>query len=156
MVGEAWHWSDGPAQAQREALMYLLDTNTCVYVIRQRPEAAFRRLNEAPPEAVALSVITAFELEIGALRAQGRRYSESVRRFLEEFSILPLEDSAREAYGRLRTGLERRGEAIGAHDMLIAAHALALDATLVTNNEREFKRIKGLKIENWVGSGPQQ
>jgi tRNA(fMet)-specific endonuclease VapC len=132
--------------------MYLLDTNTCVYVIRRRPEAVFRRLDEAAPEEVALSVITAFELEIGALRAQGRRYSEAIRRFLGEFSVLPLDDSAREAYGRLRSALERRGEAIGAYDMLIAAHAMALDATLVTNNEREFKRIKGLRIENWVGS----
>jgi tRNA(fMet)-specific endonuclease VapC len=130
--------------------MYLLDTNTCVYVIRQRPEAAYRRLTEAAGEGVALSVITAFELEIGALRAHGRRYSEAVRRFLGEFSVLPLDDSARDAYGRLRTGLERRGEVIGAHDMLIAAHAMALDATLVTNNEKEFGRIKGLKSENWV------
>ena len=154
MVDAAWLWSDSLAEASGEALMYLLDTNTCVYVIRRRPEAAFRRLNEAAPQEVALSVITAFELEVGALRAFGRRYSEAVRRFLREFSILPLEDSAREAYGRLRTGLERRGEAIGAHDMLIAAHALALDATLVTNNEKEFKRIKGLKVENWVGSDP--
>ena len=61
----------------------------------------------------------------------------------------PLDDAARDACGRLRTGLERRGEAIGAHDMLIAAHAMALDATPVTNNEREFKRVKGLRIENW-------
>ena len=136
--------------------MYLLDTSTCVDVIRRRPDAAFRRLDETAADEVALSVITALELEIGALRAQGRRYSDAVRRFLGEFSILPLEDSAREAYGRLRTGLERRGEAIGAHDMLISAHALALDATLVTNNEREFRRVKGLKIENWVGSRPRQ
>src|SRR3990172_3695005 len=136
--------------------MYLLDTNTCVYVIRRRPEAAFRRLDEAAADEVALSVITAFELEVGALRAQGRRYSDAVRSFLGEFSILPLDNSAREVYGRLRTGLERRGEVIGAHDMLIAAHALALDATLVTNNEKEFKRIKGLRIENWVTPGPQR
>jgi tRNA(fMet)-specific endonuclease VapC len=130
--------------------MFLLDTNTCVYVIRQRPEAVYRRLSEAEGEMVALSVITAFELEIGALRAQGRRYSEAVRLFLREFSVLPLDDSARDAYGRLRTGLERRGEVIGAHDMLIAAHAIALGATLITNNEREFKRVKGLRIENWA------
>ena len=84
------------------------------------------------------------------MRAQGRRYSEAVRRFLAEFSVLPLDDSARDAYGRLRTGLERRGEVIGAHDMLIAAHAIARGATLVTNNEREFKRVKGLRIENWL------
>lgn len=131
--------------------MYLLDTNICVYVIRKRPEEVYRRLNGIAGRVVAVSVVTAFELEIGALRAQGRRYSEAVRQFLAEFSVLPLEDSARAAYGHLRTVLERGGEIIGAHDMLIAAHAIALDATLVTNNEKEFKRVKGLRIENWVG-----
>jgi len=130
--------------------MYLLDTNTCVYVIRKRPEAVFQRLSQTDGGEVALSVVTAFELEIGALRAQGRGYSEAIRKLLREFSVLPLEDSAREAYGRLRTRLERQGERIGAHDMLIAAHAITLGATLVTNNEREFKRVKGLRIENWV------
>ena len=130
--------------------MYLLDTNTCVYAIRQRPEQVYQRLSNSGGEIVALSVVTAFELEIGALRAQGRGYSEAVRRFLGEFPVLPLEDSARDAYGRLRTGLERRGERIGAHDMLIAAHAVTLGAILVTNNEKEFRRVKGLKIENWV------
>ena len=130
--------------------MVLLDTNICVYVIRKRPEAVFRRLSGTAGRAVAISVITAFELEIGALRAQGHRYSEAVRQFLREFLVLPLEDSARAAYGRLRTELERRGEKIGAHDMLIAAHAMALGATLVTNNEKEFSRVKGLRIENWL------
>ena len=130
--------------------MYLLDTNICVYVIRRRPDAVYRRLSGAAGRAVAISVVTAFELEIGALRAQDRHYSEAVRLFIAEFPVLPLEDSARVFYGHLRTALERRGEKIGAHDMLIAAHALALDATLVTNNEKEFKRIKGLSIENWA------
>jgi tRNA(fMet)-specific endonuclease VapC len=130
--------------------MYLLDTNTCVYAIRRRPEAVYRRLSDSAGEIVALSVVTAFELEIGALRAQGRGYGEAVRRFLREFSVLPLEDSARDAYGRLRTSLERLHERIGALDMLIAAHAIALGATLVTNNEKEFRRVKGLRIENWV------
>ena len=138
------------AQETRQEIMYLLDTNTCVYAIRQRPEQVYRRLSASAGELVALSVVTAFELEIGALRAQGRGYSEAVRKFLREFSVLPLEDAAREAYGRLRTSLERRGERIGAYDMLIAAHAIALGATLVTNNEREFRRVRGLKIENWV------
>ncbi|MDA0225939.1 MAG: PIN domain-containing protein [Proteobacteria bacterium] len=132
--------------------MYLLDTNTCVYIVRRRPEAAFRRLSAAPPGSVALPAIVAFELEVGALRAEGRRYSEAVRAFIASLDVLPLEDGAREAYGRLRTALERRGEIIGAHDMLIAAQALALDATLVTNDEREFRRVRGLKIENWVAS----
>lgn len=130
--------------------MYLLDTNICVYVIRKRPEAVYKRLSGATRQDVAISVITAFELEIGALRAQGRHYSEAIRLFLAEFSVLPLDDSARTVYGQLRTALERRGEKIGAHDMLIAAHALALNATLVSNNEKEFMRVKGLHIENWA------
>ena len=130
--------------------MYLLDTNICVYLIRKRPEMVFQRLSRTAAEEVAVSVVTAFELEIGALRAQGRAYSAAIGKLLREFPVLPLEDSAREAYGRLRTGLERRGERIGAHDMLIAAHAIALGATLVTNNESEFRRIKGLRIENWA------
>jgi tRNA(fMet)-specific endonuclease VapC len=130
--------------------MYLLDTNICVYVIRKRPESVFRRLSNIGKRGVAMSVVTAFELEIGALRAQGTHYSEAVRLFIAELPVLSLEDAARAGYGQLRTALERRGEIIGAYDMLIAAHALALDATLVTNNEKEFKRVKGLKVENWV------
>ena len=130
--------------------MYLLDTNICVYVIRKRPESVYRRLSNIDERGVAISVVTAFELEVGALRSQGKHYSEAVRLFIAELPVLPLEDSARAAYGQLRTVLERRGELIGAYDMLIAAHALAVDATLVTNNEKEFKRVKGLKVENWV------
>lgn len=130
--------------------MYLLDTNICVYVIRKRPESVYRRLSSTGERSVAISVITAFELEVGALRAAGKHYSEAVRLFIAELPVLPLEDSARTVYGQLRTALERRGEIIGAYDMLIAAHALTLNATLVTNNEKEFRRVKGLRIENWV------
>ena len=130
--------------------MYLLDTNICVYVIRKRPESVYRRLSNIGVLDVSISVVTAFELEVGALRAQGKHYSEAVQLFIAELPVLPLEDSARAAYGQLRTVLERRGEVIGAYDMLIAAHALTLNATLVTNNEKEFNRVKGLKVENWV------
>ena len=115
--------------------MYLLDTNICVYVIRKRPESVYRQLSSVGGRDVAISVVTALELEVGALRSQGKQYCEAVRLFIAELPVLPLEDSARAAYGQLRTALERRGEVIGAYDMLIAAHALALDATLVTNNE---------------------
>jgi tRNA(fMet)-specific endonuclease VapC len=130
--------------------MHLLDTNICVYVIRKRPESVYRRLSNIGERGVAISVVTAFELEVGALRSQGRHFSEAVRLLIGELPVLPLEDAARAAYGQLRTALERRGEVIGAYDMLIAAHALTLHATLVTNNEKEFKRVKGLKVENWV------
>jgi tRNA(fMet)-specific endonuclease VapC len=131
--------------------MRLLDTNICVYAIRRRPEAVYERLARAEADGVALSVITALELQVGALRAAGQRYATMVAEFLAEFDVLPLDDAVREAYARERVSLERRGERIGAHDILIAAHAIALGATLVTNNEREFRRVKGLRVENWIG-----
>ena len=130
--------------------MHLLDTNICVYVIRDRPPQVRTRLNELGEEGVAISVITAMELEVGALRSGGTEYSRRVGRYLQEAEILALDDSARDAYARLRFDLERRGAAIGPLDMLIAAHALALDATLVTHNEREFRRVKGLKVADWT------
>jgi len=130
--------------------MILLDTNILVYAIRHRPIEVYQRLNEVGVGEVGISVISAFELEVGALRAPGRKYGELVRSFLAELAILPLDDSARQAYGSLRVDLERRGEKIGPNDMLIAAQALSLEATLVTNNEHEFRRVKGLRVENWV------
>ena len=131
--------------------MHLLDTNTCIYAIRRRPASVQARLNALDPAAVALSVVVAMELELGAMRAQAQAYAPAVRRWLEVFSILPLGDDARVRFARLKCDLMTRGALIGPMDMLIAAHALALGATLVTNNEREFKRVKGLKLENWVG-----
>lgn len=132
--------------------MRLLDTNTCVYAIRRRPPAVFERLAAAEvDDGVALSVVTAYELQVGAVRASGHRYSTLVEEFLGEFRLLPLEAEVRRVYALHRVALERTGQMIGPLDMLIAAHALMLDATLVTNNVREFRRVKGLKIENWVG-----
>ena len=131
--------------------MHLLDTNTCIYAIRRRPPAVQARLNALDPAAVALSVVVAMELEVGAMRAQAQAYAPAVRRWLEVFNILPLGDDARVHFARLKCDLMTRGLLIGPMDMLIAAHALALGATLVTNNGREFKRVKGLKLENWVG-----
>lgn len=130
--------------------MYLLDTNVCIYTIRRRPALVLERLSQHEHEGIALSVITAFELEVGARRAAGTRYEAAVEAFLRQFTVLPLDHDARVAYGSLCCDLERRGAVIGAHDMLIAAHALRLDATLVTSNEREFKRVAGLKVENWT------
>jgi tRNA(fMet)-specific endonuclease VapC len=132
-------------------MMYLLDTNTCVYIIRRRPESAYRKLQSVGTREVAIPIVCALELEVGAVRAQSRDYPRLVREFLALFPVLALDDSARPVYAALRTDLERRGEVIGAHDMLIAAHALSLNATLVTNNEREFRRVKRLRVENWVG-----
>jgi tRNA(fMet)-specific endonuclease VapC len=141
----------GAVQVTPGEVMYLLDTNTCIHIIRRRPESARRKLESTGMGEVAIPIVCALELEVGALRAQGRDYPRLIREFLALFPVLPLDDSMRGAYGAVRADLERRGEVIGAHDMLIAAHALSLKATLVTNNEREFRRVKGLKVENWVG-----
>lgn len=130
--------------------MFLLDTNTCIYAIRRRPPAVLARLNATRPGEVSLSVIVAMELEVGAMRAQARAYAPAVRAWLSAFDVLPLEDAAREHFARIKFDLMARGQLIGPMDLLIAAHALALGATLVTNNQREFKRVKGLKTENWV------
>jgi tRNA(fMet)-specific endonuclease VapC len=130
--------------------VFLLDTNTCIYAIRRRPPAVLARLNATRPGEVSLSVIVAMELEVGAMRAQARAYAPAVRAWLSAFDVLPLEDAAREHFARIKFDLMARGQLIGPMDLLIAAHALALGATLVTNNQREFKRVKGLKTENWV------
>ncbi len=131
--------------------MFLLDTNTCIYAIRRRPPGLQARLNSLDADHVALSVLVAMELEVGAMRAQSPAYAPAVQAWLSVFKILPLGDGAREDFARIKCDLMARGLMIGPMDLLIAAHALALGATLVTNNEREFKRVKGLRTENWVG-----
>jgi tRNA(fMet)-specific endonuclease VapC len=130
--------------------MYLLDTNTCIYAIRRRPPQVFARLNTLDAADVGLSIIVAMELEVGALRAEATAYAPAVRQWITAFNVLPLGDDARSHHGRIKTELMTRGQIIGPMDLLIAAHALALGATLVTNNLREFKRVKGLKLENWL------
>jgi tRNA(fMet)-specific endonuclease VapC len=131
--------------------VHLLDTNTCIYAIRRRPPSVLARLNAIDADAVALSVVVAMELEVGAMRAEAHAYAPAVRRWLAEFQVLPLDDGARGHFARVKCDLMARGLVIGPMDLLIAAHALALNAPLVTNNEREFRRVKGLKLENWVG-----
>ena len=130
--------------------MHLLDTNTCIYAIRKRPPDVLRRLNQLGSDEVALSVIVAMELEVGASRTQNPTVAESVRRWISEFKILPVDDEARPHFARTKAQLLDKGIVIGPMDLLIAAHALALGAILVTNNEREFRRVEGLMIENWT------
>jgi tRNA(fMet)-specific endonuclease VapC len=130
--------------------VFLLDTNTCIYAIRRRPPGMLARLNAVHPDQLALSVVVAMELEVGAARAQAHAYGPAVRAWIAAFRVLPLEDATRAHFARIKCDLMARGQLIGLMDLLIAAHALALGATLVTNNEREFKRVKGLRTENWV------
>lgn len=131
--------------------MYLLDTNHCIYLINGKYPEIARRLARQETGSVALSSITTSELWYGvensARRVQNRA---ALAKFLLPLEILPFGEDAAQAYGKIRSVLEKAGRAIGAMDLLIAAHALSLSATLVTHNRREFQRVPGLKVEDWT------
>ena len=130
---------------------YLLDTDTFVYIRRGRPAEAQARFQRLRPGEAILSVITYGELLYGIEKKQVG--PEPLRRLEELVSLIqvaPLPPEAARHYGAIRAALSLRGEIIGANDLWIAAHAQAMNLTLVTNNEREFARIAGLKIQNWI------
>lgn len=131
-------------------MSYMLDTNACVFLLnRSRPKLA-QRVLKTPAKSIVVSAITAAELAFGA--AKSRRPGdarEALDVFLGAFALVGFDAPAVDAYGALRTDLERRGSPIGPLDTLIAAHAVSLSCTLVTNNLREFRRVSGLTIEDW-------
>jgi tRNA(fMet)-specific endonuclease VapC len=133
------------------ATRYLLDTNICIYIQRQRPEKVLTRFQKLKPGDAAISVITWGEMLYGAEKSKQRR---KALQLLEEFKsfvpVLPIPETAGNTYGIIRASLESKGTPIGNNDLWIAAHAKAVDLTIVTNNEREFQRIPGLKIQNWA------
>jgi len=130
---------------------YLLDTNICIDIARERPPRVRERFDELAPGQAVISVITWGELRYGAERSAQR---ESVVQSLDEFAALvpvePLPKAAGQDYGAIRAALEASGTPIGNNDLWIAAHARAGGLTLVTNNEREFRRVQDLAVENWV------
>jgi tRNA(fMet)-specific endonuclease VapC len=130
---------------------YLLDTDTFVYIRRGRPAVAQRRFDQLRPGEAVISVISLGELIYGIER---KKTEPAALQRLEELTqiipALPLYSEMASIYGAIRAHLSGRGEVIGANDLWIAAHALALNLTLVTNNEREFRRVPDLKIENWT------
>jgi len=130
---------------------YLLDTNICIYIIKKRPPEVLERLVSLDPEEVGVSSITVAELEYGVAKSsRPRQNREALLNFLAPLQILAFDDQAAQHYGKIRAYLERKGQTIGAMDLLIAAHARSLSLTLVTNNEKEFSRVPGLTVENWV------
>jgi tRNA(fMet)-specific endonuclease VapC len=132
-------------------MKYLLDTNICIYAIKQKPEAVLQRFLAQDPADLCISAITYAELLHGVEKSQSpERNRMAVTLFLSPITILPFDGAAAEAYGRVRAALEQKGTPIGPLDTLIAGHALAADLTLVTNNVREFIRVDGLRVENWV------
>lgn len=132
------------------ALRYLLDSDICIYIMKRRSPVLVRRLDTLIP-ACALSVIVYGELCYG-LAASTRREEAAayLAALLETIQVLPLPLDAAARYGEIRAQLERTGRSIGANDLWIAAHALAANLILVTNNEREFGRVPGLRVENWA------
>jgi tRNA(fMet)-specific endonuclease VapC len=130
--------------------VFLLDTNIVSDLVRHPGGVIGARIAELADDTVVTSIIVASELRFGAERRGSERLTIQLEGILERLPVLPLGDDADRHYGTLRTALERQGTLIGANDMFIAAHALALDATLVTDNVREFARVPGLRIENWL------
>ena len=131
---------------------YLLDTNICIYIRRRRPPRVLARFEQLDPGEAVLSMVTCGELMYGAakLRPAPPGAAERLEEFFGLVDVLPLEAETGRKYGELRAHLESRDEMIGNHDLWIAAHALSAGLIVVTNNEREFQRVPGLKIENWV------
>lgn len=130
---------------------YLLDTNICIYIARKKPERVLRHFDKISLGEAAISVITYGELIYGATKSSRREASlETLREFARLVPPLPMPEKAGDVYGFIRADLEGRGETIGANDLWIATHALAARLTLVTNNEKEFRRVRGLKIQNWA------
>ena len=129
----------------------MLDTNICIYIRQQKPEEVLRRFRKLRPGEAALSVITYGELVYGAAKsAHCAAAFDRLRELVQWLPALALPETAAEAYGTVRAALAAKGEMIGNNDLWIAAHALAAKFTLVTNNEREFLRVPGLKLQNWA------
>jgi tRNA(fMet)-specific endonuclease VapC len=130
---------------------YLLDTNICIYIRRKRPEEVLRRFRTLRPGEAVLSVITFGELVYGAEKSAQRGATlELLRELAQVLPVQGLPETAAESYGTIRAELERKGEMIGNNDLWIAAHAKAAGLVLVTNNEREFRRVRGLRVQNWT------
>jgi tRNA(fMet)-specific endonuclease VapC len=129
---------------------YLLDTNVLSHLVNDplgRVAARIERLGES---AICTSIIVAAELRFGAAKRKSRRLLTQIDTAFAHLDIQPFAVPADRIYGELRADLERKGRPIGPNDLLIAAHALALGCTLVTDNEREFSRVKALRVENWL------
>lgn len=133
------------------ALRYLLDTNICIYIAKQRPPSVAARFAKLASGSVGMSLITFGELRYGAEKSKQRVEAlDALRRLSELIPVMTPDDTVGERYGALRAQLERAGTPIGNNDLWIAAHALDLGVTLVSNNTREFERVPKLKLDNWV------
>ncbi len=132
-------------------MRYMLDTNTCIYLIKKKPVEVIERLRRSKISDIGISSITLSELEYGVEKSERRDQNKAaLAQFIVPFEVCAYDESAAAEYGTIRARLEKKGQSLGSLDLLIAAHALSRRLVLVTNNVREFKRVPDLKIENWV------
>ncbi len=132
-------------------MKFLLDTNICIYVIKQKPLLVKERLQKIAPREIGLSIITLAELEYGAAKSQNpQRNRETLNRFCSPFQIVNFSPEDAQKFGEIRAILEQRRQPIGSYDLLIASQAVNRGLILVTNNLKEFSRVDGLNLENWV------
>lgn len=130
---------------------FMLDTNTCIYIIKRKPPKVIKRFEQLQISQVSISSITLSELEYGVIKSSKPEQNHlALAQFLAPIEILPYDDTSARFYGELRFHLEKQGTPIGSLDMLIAAHALSKGYILVTNNVKEFGRVPNLEINNWV------
>ncbi len=129
----------------------LLDTNICIYLIKEQPLSILDRFASHAVGELGISVMTLAELEYGVSKSsRPTKNRDALDQFISPLEVAPFDRQATASYGKLRTTLEKRGQSIGSMDLLIAAHALSLDVRLVTHNVREFGRVPGLRIEDWA------
>lgn len=133
---------------------YLLDTNVISDMVRHPSGRVAARIREVGTDQVCTSIVVAAELRFGGIKRGSRWLMARIDAALGALDVLPLEPPVDRLYGELRVELERRGLPIGGNDMLIAAHAMTLRYTLITDNEREFSRVPGLQVENWLRQPP--
>jgi len=132
-------------------LDFILDTNICIYIIKEKPPQAAVKFSSLKPGTVAMSMITHAELLFGANRSNQREKSHLILQELTSIiPVLPIEQPVAEHYADIRSDLTTKGLLIGNNDLWIAAHCRSIGITLVTNNLKEFSRVKGLKLDNWV------
>lgn len=134
--------------------LWMLDTNALSELIRDPRGPVMQRLSDVAPDVVCTSIVVACELRFGAQRKGSAVLTERVNALLEAMMVLPLDEPADAHYADIRATLERAGTPIGSHDLLIAAHARSRALTLVTHNLREFQRVPGLKVEDWLAPSP--
>lgn len=127
-----------------------LDTNICSYILRRHPASMVERFAALDRQQLWLSAIVAAELRFGAAKLASPKFSAAVESWLAGFDVRPWPVEAAHHYAQLRAALERAGKPVGSMDMLIAAHALAQDSVVITNNAREFHRVPGLAVEEWA------